>query len=60
MLENDSVTNVKYEILLNGVPVAKRNSPQLAEAYILSLPEADQSKASIRPVTSDGKQILLD
>ena len=60
MLERDGVSQLKYEVILNGVAVAQRDSRQLADMYVLSLSESEQNIAFIRPVTNDGKQILLD
>ena len=60
MLERNTEANLEFEIIVNGKIVAKRASHPLAEAYILSLSESEQSHASIRPVTKDGKQLLLD
>lgn len=48
-----------YDVVVNGETVERGVSKLVGEHYILSLKEDLRAKATLIPVTPDGKQILL-
>jgi len=52
-------TPIKYQVLVDGKVLAERSSQALANSFIITLTEAMQCKATVVPITSDGKTILL-
>jgi hypothetical protein len=54
------IDQVKYVVLVDGVRVGiPQPSQRLAELYLLSLPLAEQERATIVPINESGKQLLL-
>jgi hypothetical protein len=54
------VAPTRYIVKVNGVAVCTpQPTYQLAEAQILSLPEASRQYAQVIPVTVDNKELLL-
>jgi hypothetical protein len=56
ILENE---RIQYQVLLNGKVLTTAQSQTLAEGFVATLAQEQQSEARIVPITQGGKQLLM-
>ena len=59
LVDGTSKSNQRYNVVVNGKVKRENVLQRVAEQYIQLLSEDLQAKATMVPVTDDGKQILF-